>query len=96
MSIRTKAIALNPLDWKSRNLGVMVSSWPTVLGLDAGGVVESVGESVKAFKPGDEVFAHRGLGGNRSSAFQEIMTVPSNLVAKKPASITFEEAASLP
>jgi NADPH:quinone reductase-like Zn-dependent oxidoreductase len=93
--IRTKAVALNPLDWKSRAFGVMVQSWPAVLGVDAAGIVDSVGESVKDFQPGDEVFSLCGMG-NRAGAFQEIVTVPSHLVAKKPASLTFEEAASLP
>jgi len=93
--IRTKAVALNPLDWKSRNFGVMVQSWPAVLGVDAAGIIDSVGESIKDFQPGDEVFSLCGMN-NRAGAFQEIITVPSHLVAKKPASLTFEEAASLP
>jgi len=93
--IRTRAVALNPLDWKSRAFGVMVQSWPAVLGVDAAGVIDSVGESVKDFEPGDEVFTLCGMG-NRAGAFQEIITVPSHLVAKKPVSLTFEEAASLP
>jgi NADPH:quinone reductase-like Zn-dependent oxidoreductase len=52
--IRPKAIALNPLDWKRRDYGVMVESWPVVLGIDAAGIVDSVGESVKDVKAGDE------------------------------------------
>ena len=93
--IRTKAIGLNPLDWKARNFGVMIQSWPTVLGVDAAGIIDSVGESVKDFKPGDEVFTLCGMS-NPAGAFQEVITVPSNLAAKKPASLSFEEAASLP
>jgi NADPH:quinone reductase-like Zn-dependent oxidoreductase len=93
--IRTRAVALNPLDWKSRAFGVMVQSWPAVFGIDAAGVIDSVGESIKDFKRGDEVFSHCGLS-NRAGAFQEIITVPSHFVAKKPTSLTFEEAASLP
>jgi NADPH:quinone reductase-like Zn-dependent oxidoreductase len=95
MCIRTRAVALNPLDWKSRTFGVMVESFPAVLGADAAGVIDSVGESVKDFKAGDEVFSLCGLD-NRKDAFQEIITVPSHFVAKKPASLTFEEAATLP
>ncbi|MCJ1386432.1 hypothetical protein MMC17_009558 [Xylographa soralifera] len=93
--IRTRAVALNSLDWKNRAFGIMVQSWPAVLGIDAAGVIDSVGESTKDFLPGDEVFSLCGMG-NRAGAFQEITTVPSYLVAKKPASLTFEEAASLP
>lgn len=93
--IRNKAIALNPLDWRNRAFGIMVQSWPAVISVDAAGIVESVSESVKDFRPGDEVFCLCGMG-SRAGAFQEIITVPSHLVAKKPASLTFEEAASLP
>jgi len=72
-----------------------VESWPTVLGVDAAGIVESVGESVKHFKTGDEVFSLCGLD-NRKGAFQETITVPSHYAANKPVSLSFEEAASLP
>lgn len=93
--IRTKAIALNPVDWKIHAFGILVSSWPVVLGSDAAGVVDSVGEDVKGLEPGDEVFCLAG-GSNQAGAFQEIMTIPLHMVAKKPAFLTFEEAASLP
>lgn len=93
--IRAKAVALNPVDWKNRAFGVTLQSWPTVLGVDAAGIIDSVGELVKDFKAGDEVFCICGMS-NRAGAFQEIITVSSNLAAKKPASWTFEEAASLP
>jgi NADPH:quinone reductase-like Zn-dependent oxidoreductase len=93
--IRTKAIALTGLDFKARNFGVMIQSYPAVLGIDAAGIIDSVGESVKDFKAGDEVFTLCGMD-TRAGAFQEISTVPSHFVAKKPASLTFEEAASLP
>ena len=93
--VRTKAVALNPLDWKNRNFGATVQSWPAVLGIDIAGVVDSVGESVKDFKTGDEILCLGGMD-SRGAAFQEIVTVPSHYVAKKPASLTFEEAASLP
>ena len=71
-----------------------MQSWPAVIGIDAAGIIDSIGDSVKDFKSGDEVCSLCGLG-NRASAFQEIVTVPSHYVAKKPASLTFEEAASL-
>ncbi|MCJ1319764.1 hypothetical protein MMC15_005100 [Xylographa vitiligo] len=93
--IRTRAVALNSLDWKSRAFGIMVQSWPTVLGVHVASVIDSVGESIKDFQHGDEIFSLYGMG-IRAGAFQEIITVPSNLVAKKPASLSFEEAASLP
>ena len=93
--IRAKAVALNPLDWKSRAFGVMVQSWPAVFGVDAAGIVDSVGNNVKDFQPGDEVFCLCGMS-TRAGAFQEIITVPPHLVAKKPTTLSFEEASSIP
>lgn len=98
ISIRTKAIALNPLDWKSQLFGVLVGSWPAVIGIDSAGVVEAVGISVKEFVPGDEVLTICGFDGmgNRAGAFQEVVTVPAHFAAKKPKSLSFPDAASLP
>lgn len=89
--IRTKAIALNPLDWKQRAFGVMVQSWPKVLGLEGAGIIESVGGQVKSFKPGDEVMFLTGMAGS----YQELVTIPAYLVAQKPATLSFEEAAAI-
>lgn len=66
--IRTKAIALNPLDFKARLFGAAVESWPAVLGIDVAGIVQSVGPDVTNFKPGDEVFSLAGTT-NRTGAF---------------------------
>ncbi|KAF4982429.1 hypothetical protein FZEAL_1947 [Fusarium zealandicum] len=95
VSVRVKAVALNPLDWKMWAFGAMVQSWPICLGLDAAGVVESVGESVTKFQPGDEVFGLFGIGG-KAACFQELATVSEDDLSLKPASLSFEEVASLP
>jgi NADPH:quinone reductase-like Zn-dependent oxidoreductase len=95
ISIRMKAIGLNPLDWKKLYSGAMVESWPAVFGIDGAGVVEAVGEGVKKFQAGDEVFSLFGHEA-KASSFQEVAIVPEIFVAKKPANISFEEAASLP
>lgn len=65
-----------------------------VLGADIAGIVERVGNQVKEFKVGDEVLgdiADAGFGG-----FAEYVSVPEKLLARKPASISFEQAAALP
>lgn len=95
VSIRNKAIALNPVDWKKLEYGIMVDSWPSIFGADIAGVIEGVGEGVDGFKPGDEVFSLAGHD-NRAGGFQEVSTVPQHFVAHKPPSWTFEEAASVP
>ncbi|KAM0432841.1 hypothetical protein ACHAPT_004543 [Fusarium lateritium] len=93
--IRIKAVALNPLDHKMLTRGEMIKSWPAVLGLDAAGIVEQVGELVTDFKPGQEVFSLCGIGG-KTAGFQEVVTVPQHFVSQKPVSLSFEQVASLP
>ena len=95
VSIRLKAIGLNPLDWKQFYFGIMVESWPAAFGIDGAGVVEAVGQAVTRFETGDEVFSLFGHG-SKTAAFQEIAVVPEHFVAKKPGNATLEEAASLP
>jgi NADPH:quinone reductase-like Zn-dependent oxidoreductase len=66
----------------------------SVQGSDVAGTVERVGATVGAFKPGDEVFGNsfaRGYG-----AFAEFMAVPEDVLAEKPSSVSFEEAAAVP
>jgi NADPH:quinone reductase-like Zn-dependent oxidoreductase len=64
------------------------------LGLDAAGVVESVGKDVTRFKPGDEVFADLFAYG--TGAFGEFVAAPEKAFALMPAGMSFEEAATLP
>ena len=95
ISIRLKAVALNPLDWKKLYFGFMIENWPAVLGIDGAGIVEAVGQGVTNFKAGDEVFSLFGHD-SRAASFQEVAVVPNYFIAKKPGDWTFEEAASLP
>ena len=53
--IRQSVIALNGLDTKQRDFGILVSHWPHVLGIEGAGVVEAVGADVKDLSPGDEL-----------------------------------------
>ncbi|MGB3860960.1 MAG: NAD(P)-dependent alcohol dehydrogenase [Candidatus Aminicenantaceae bacterium] len=65
-----------------------------ILGCDIAGRVEALGRNVKQFQPGDEVFGDIsgcGLGG-----FAEYVCARENVLALKPAGMTFEEAASVP
>ncbi|KAK3322686.1 hypothetical protein B0H66DRAFT_639070 [Apodospora peruviana] len=95
--VRNRAVGLNPLDVKTLYQGLMpvVQKWPEVLGIDAAGVVEAVGDNVTDFKAGDAVFSLAGFGG-KAGAFQDVMVVPTHFAAKKPSSWTFEEASSVP
>ncbi|KAI3335277.1 GroES-like protein [Ustulina deusta] len=93
--VRARAVALNPIDWKNLRFGAMVSAWPAVLGIEGAGVVESVGHGVTSFNPGDEVACF--VNGNQlNGAFQEVFITQEASVVKKPAVLSFEEAAALP
>src|SRR5213080_1369920 len=97
--VRVRAASVNPLDWHyvegtpyvMRAMGVgLRKPKDTQLGVDFAGTVEAVGKNVTQFKPGDEVF------GGRGGAFaQYVCPRATRAVALKPASSSFEEAASV-
>lgn len=54
--VKIEAAALNPVDWKIQSGGRKLETYPAVLGLDASGVVDDVGEGdVRGFAKGDRV-----------------------------------------
>src|SRR5699024_2571736 len=89
--IDMRATSINPIDWKIR-AGYMKDGmdfdFPLILGWDAAGVVSEIGKNVTDFKVGDEVFAN--------GTYAEYVSVDEELVALKPKSISFEEAAAVP
>src|SRR5215218_4867787 len=66
--------------------GLRAPKYP-VLGMDLAGVVESVGNNVTRFQPGDEVF---GIG---KGSFAEYVCAREDKLAPRPANLTFEQAA---
>jgi len=98
--IRVKAVATNPIDYKRLgNLGndkePFEGEAPLVVGWDAAGVVEAVGdETTGLFKVGDEVM----FAGDffRPGAFAEFVLVDERIVGPKPTSLSWSEAASVP
>jgi NADPH:quinone reductase-like Zn-dependent oxidoreductase len=97
--VRVRAVSVNPYDWHfvegtpkvMRMMGVgLRKPKETRLGVDFAGTVEAVGKNVTQFKPGDEVF------GGRGGAFAQYLCRRAvGAVTLKPASMTFEQAASL-
>ena len=66
-----------------------------ILGADVAGRVEAIGSNVKQFKPGDEVFGFLPSATGRGT-FAEYVCAKENLIALKPANLTFEQAAAVP
>ena len=92
--VEIKAVSVNPVDTKQRRLQPVEAGQYRILGFDAAGVVRAVGPDVKLFKPGDEVFYAGAV--NRPGTNAELHLVDERIVGKKPASLSFEEAAALP
>lgn len=95
--VRLCAAGVNPIDTKIRRNGPMLpNGLPAVLGCDGAGVVESIGEGVTRFKPGDEVwFCHGGLGGPAGN-YAEYRVIDQQFVQAKPRAIGMVEAAAAP
>ncbi|KJF24699.1 NADP-dependent oxidoreductase [Rhodococcus sp. AD45-ID] len=95
--VRVDAAGLNQLDEKIRAgefKQILPYTLPLILGNDLAGVVIEVGAKVRSFKPGDEVYARPDK--DRIGTFAERIAVAEADLALKPASISIEEAASLP
>jgi len=110
--VGVRAASLNPADWHfMRGLpylvrminGLRKPRKATVLGSDLAGQVEAVGKNVTQFRQGDEVFG-RTRAGHRPDPRAEVATggcaeyacVLDDLLAPKPANLTFEQAAAVP
>ncbi|MGA4670640.1 NADP-dependent oxidoreductase [Propionibacteriaceae bacterium Y1923] len=96
--IAVKASSVNPVDWKIvAGRPDMPVDFPATPGRDAAGVVESIGEGVVGWSVGDEVVAYGHEGrGVRSGGWAELMTVPADALGPKPATVTWDEAGTLP
>jgi NADPH:quinone reductase-like Zn-dependent oxidoreductase len=97
--VRVRAASVNPVDWHLMRgqpalarviFGGILRPKQHRLGRDLAGVVEAVAPAVTAFKPGDEVF------GAAPGSFAEFVIATEDLLERKPANVTFEEAAAVP
>ena len=99
--IEVKASSLNPVDHKILRTDLGINpALPGILHMDVAGVITEVGESVTDFKVGDEVYGCagglKGIAGNIEGALADFMLADSNLIAPKPRTLSFSEAAALP
>jgi NADPH:quinone reductase-like Zn-dependent oxidoreductase len=95
--VQIHAAGVNVLDSKIRSgefKRLLPYRLPLILGNDVAGVVLGVGSRVRRFKPGDEVYARPDQ--DRIGTFAELIAIKEDSVAKKPKTLTMEEAASIP
>ncbi len=93
--VRVAAAGVGPWDALIREgKSVVQPSLPIILGADLAGIVDSVGTGVIQFKPGDEVF---GVTNKQfCGGYTEYAVASAQMVAARPRSLSFVEAASVP
>jgi len=94
--ISVKAAAVNPTDVALRQRGAEGLPLPWVPGMDAAGVVESVGTGVERIGVGDEVMAAVSPRRPEGGAQSQLLIVPAASVTPIPAGASLEQAATLP
>ncbi|KRT13578.1 NADPH:quinone reductase [Pedobacter ginsenosidimutans] len=94
--VKINAISVNPVDYKIRQNSAKdtVLETPKVIGWDATGTVEAVGEAVTFFKPGDAVYYAGDL--TRSGSNAEYQLIDERIVGLKPSTLSNAEAAAMP
>ncbi|WP_329742383.1 zinc-binding alcohol dehydrogenase family protein [Dyella sp. A6] len=94
LKVRVEAVSVNPVDTKIRSPKAQVEAQPKVLGYDAAGVVEAVGDAVEGFRPGDRVYYAGDV--TRPGSNAEFQLVDARLAAIMPSSMDFAQAAAIP
>ena len=100
--VKVRAASANPADWHlmraepflARFANGLLKPKNTRLGADVAGRVEAVGSNVTRFQVGDDVFGELPL--HELGSFAEYVCAPEELLALKPAKLTFEQAAAVP
>jgi NADPH2:quinone reductase len=92
--VRVRAVSVNPVDTKIRRFSPVEGDGPRILGFDCAGTVEAVGAEVSRFRVGDDVF-YAGVT-DRPGSNAELQLVDERIVGRKPKTLDFANAASLP
>lgn len=97
--VRSRAAGVNPVDFKIRKGGLASRypcNFPLIPGWDVAGVVEAVGAAVPEFSEGDEVMGYVRRDHIQWGTYAELVPAPVRTLTRKPASLTWAEAAALP
>lgn len=99
LRVRIAYAGVNPADWKNRQ-GMLAAFrpyvFPCVIGFDAAGVVEKIGEGVSGFALGDRVFTPTNHGQGGQGSYAEFAIANADRVAHIPEGMSFAQAAALP
>ncbi|MBI5546112.1 MAG: NADP-dependent oxidoreductase [Deltaproteobacteria bacterium] len=97
--VAVRASTVNPVDWKVRagQLRLLSGSrFPRALGTDFAGVVHSLGTGVTGWAVGEAVYGLTVTALGRPGAHAERLAVPASDLRRKPETLPFEQAATLP
>ncbi|KAG2361295.1 chaperonin 10-like protein [Suillus spraguei] len=97
--VKIQSAALNPVDYKIKNTGTIVTHFPAVLGSDIAGIIEELGKGVDNFRKGDrvlEISLARGKFTSDFAAFQQYTLTEATYTAKIPPNESFDSAATVP
>ncbi|WP_341988819.1 zinc-binding alcohol dehydrogenase family protein [Azorhizobium sp. AG788] len=94
LRVAVRAVSVNPVDVKVRANAMPPEGEARVLGFDAAGIVDAVGAEVTLFQPGDAVFYAGAI--DRPGTNSAFHLVDERIVGRKPATLSFTEAAALP
>ncbi|CAJ2511156.1 Uu.00g067810.m01.CDS01 [Anthostomella pinea] len=91
VGIKITATAINPVDWKLREISGFLKEFPLIFGTDAAGEIAALGPGVSYFAVGDCVFFQGIIYKNNFSTFQQYCKMPTHLLARTPSSVTDEQ-----
>ena len=98
--IKIHAVSVNRSDWEGltgkplyARIRGLLRPRHAILGSDIAGRVETAGKNISQFRPGDDVF---GEIPGYQGGFAEYVCAPEKTLARKPASLTFAQAAAIP
>jgi NADPH2:quinone reductase len=97
--VKIAASSVNTVDTMIRNMGKdlpLSPDTPAILGVDFAGTVEAVGDGVKGFSVGDDVYGCAGGLADLPGTLAEYIVADCKLIAKKAGSLSMGEAAALP
>ncbi|CDF79250.1 zinc transporter, ZIP family [Formosa agariphila KMM 3901] len=94
--VKIEAISVNPVDFKVRHNAAKdtILDTPKIIGWDASGTVEAVGDKTSKFKVGDQVYYAGDI--TKAGCNAEYQVIDERIVGKKPESLTHAQAAAMP